>query len=86
MTFKVQPPLDGYLHMTMGLTQPVAEGEKAYPWEFSVRTVGNQEWASDLLYQLLTHWHLEDRRDMVRLSLAACVLHGSRGQTLVRND
>lgn len=57
MTFKVQPPLDGYLHMTMGLTQPVAEGEKAYPWEFSVRTAGNQEWASDLLYQMLTQWH-----------------------------
>jgi hypothetical protein len=45
--------------MTLGLTQPVSEGDKSFPWEFAVRTRDNPEWANDLLYQLLTQWHWE---------------------------
>ena len=57
MTFECRSTTDEHLHMTLGLTQPVDEEDETYPWEFAVRTRGNQEWAPDLLYQLLTQWH-----------------------------
>jgi hypothetical protein len=59
MTFHSPSPPAGYIHMTLGLTQPVSDGEKTFPWEFAVRTHDNPEWANDLLYQLLTQWHWE---------------------------
>ena len=45
-----------WLHMTLGLTHPLRPTDKAYPWEFCIRTKTNEEWATDLLYQLLCQW------------------------------
>jgi hypothetical protein len=57
MTFKSS--LDGrdsWLYMTLGLTQPLRSSDKAFPWEFSIRTTENVIWPVDLLYQLLSQW------------------------------
>jgi hypothetical protein len=56
MAFRAPPPTDGYIHMTLGLTQPVVKGDRVFPWEIAIRTKDNPKWASDLLYQLLTQW------------------------------
>ncbi|MFN6107423.1 MAG: hypothetical protein ACK5EA_23625 [Planctomycetaceae bacterium] len=54
---------DDFLYMTLGLSQPLQSTDKAFPWEFSVRTRRHEEWPSDLLYQLLTQW-LWEKGDM----------------------
>lgn len=46
--------------MTLGITQPLQLGDRAYPWEFSIRTTNLEEWPCDLLYQLLTQWLWEN--------------------------
>ena len=64
MTFKSS--LDGrdsWLYMTLGLTQPLRSSDRAFPWEFSIRTTENVIWPVDLLYQLLSQW-LWEKGDM----------------------
>jgi hypothetical protein len=57
MTFKTSHGgEDGWLYMTLGLTQPLRLTDKAFPWEFCVRTKERVTWAVDLLYQLLSQW------------------------------
>jgi hypothetical protein len=56
LTFGTTRGRKEFLCMTLGLTQPLQLGDKAYPWEFSIRTTTLEEWPCDLLYQLLTQW------------------------------
>ena len=64
MTFK--PSLDhgnSWLYMTLGLTQPLRATDKAFTWEFCIRTKQKVSWPVDLLYQLLSQW-LWEKGDM----------------------
>lgn len=54
---------DSWLYMTLGLTQPLNRTDRAFPWEFSVRTKTQEMWPVDLLYQLLSQW-LWEKGDM----------------------
>ena len=56
LTFKARPPDTGYLYMSLGLSQPLSDGNTGYPWEFAVRAHEHTEWPIDLLYQLLSQW------------------------------
>lgn len=51
---------DGWLSMTLGLTQPLQPTDRGFPWEFCVRTKENATWAVDLLYQLASQWLWEN--------------------------
>jgi hypothetical protein len=59
LTFKEGATTDGYLSMTLGLTQGVERTDSAYPWEFCIRAREMAEWPVDLLYQLVTQWLCE---------------------------
>lgn len=63
LTFSPKLASDGFLYLTLGLTQPLRSTDKAFPWEISIRTNGLEEWPCDLLYQLLTQW-LWEKGDM----------------------
>lgn len=39
LTFKARPPDTGYLHMGLGLSQQLTDGDIGYPWEFAVRAL-----------------------------------------------
>jgi len=63
LTFSPRVASDGFLYMTLGLTQPLHSTDTAFPWEVSIRTNSHEEWPCDLLYQLLTQW-LWEKGDM----------------------
>lgn len=58
MTFPPRPGRMHYTHMTLGLSQQRAD-TPTYRWEYAVNTITANDWASDLLYQLVTQWLCE---------------------------
>lgn len=59
LTFPPSSHNPTFLYMTLGPSQPLSEVDVSYPWEFAIRTESEAQWATDLLYQLLTQWLCE---------------------------
>lgn len=63
LTFRLTGLENGFVTMSLGLSQPLTSVDNSYPWEFSIRTAEQEVWAPDLIYQLVTQW-LFERGDM----------------------
>src|SRR6266478_36486 len=64
-----KPRRTHWLYVTHGLTQPLnpsgiatPEHPSEYGWEFGVQTGSKVDWATDLLYEILSYWRETENR------------------------
>ena len=60
MRFAPAGTREHYLDITLGMSQPIASGRTASQWEFAVYSLMRKRWQPQLLYDLVTHFIVED--------------------------
>lgn len=67
LTFGPTAARPHYTYVTLGLTQPVKQGDAVPEWEFALKAKEQAKWPHQILFDLLTYWL--DQKPKIRRGL-----------------